>query len=266
MSAVDALARELAERDVGPVDVGLVLGSGLGAFAEVLADARVIPGTELEHLPSSSVPSHAGRLVFGELEGVRVAVQQGRIHLYEGWSPHAVTRTVRALSRLGARTLVLTNAAGSLRRDWELPALMRITDHVNLQGRAPLGAQEGGVGAVYDAQLGAELDRVARKLDVRLCAGVYAGLLGPAYETPAEIRMLARLGADAVGMSTVAEAAAARSAGMRVVGLSCLTNPAAGLAPNSLTHSEVVAAAERVAERFVRLLQVAVPRLVRARK
>jgi len=256
-----ALANELADRGVESVDLLVVLGSGLGAFADALAGAVVIPGEELEHLPRSAVPGHAGRFVRGEIDGVRVVVQQGRVHLYEGWSAHEVTRAVRALALLGTRALLLTNAAGSLRREWTPPSLMRITDHLNLQGAAPLLPGEGGAATVYDPRLSSALDRAAEEADVELHAGVYAALPGPAYETPAEIRMLARLGADAVGMSTAAEAAAARSAGLRVVGISCLTNHAAGIAERNLTHAEVIAAADRASDSFVRLLTRAVPRI-----
>ena len=258
---VEGLAAELRARDVGTPLLAFVLGSGLGAFAEALEEATTIPGEELRHLPRSAVPGHAGRIVVGELAGVRVLAQVGRVHLYEGWDVHAVSRAVRAFARLGVRGVVLTNAAGGLRRDWPPGTLMRIRDHLNLQGRAPLQARAGARGRLYDPSLGEGLERAAERAGIPLRSGVYAGLLGPAYETPAEIEMLAWMGADAVGMSTVAEGSAARMAGMRVAGVSCITNPAAGIAVERLSHADVVAAADALAPRFSRLLVEAVPLL-----
>jgi purine-nucleoside phosphorylase len=181
--------------------------------------------------------------------------------LYEGWSAHEVTRAVRAFGRVGVRGLVLTNAAGGMRREWAPPTLMRITDHVNLQGRTPLLPGEGGSKATYDAELGDALDEAARASGVTLQRGVYAGVLGPNYETPAEIRFLHDFGADAVGMSTVCEAQAARAAGMRVAAISCITNLAAGLSAGPLNHAEVVEVGRQAAQQFCDLLEAAVPRL-----
>jgi purine-nucleoside phosphorylase len=256
---VERLAASLRAHGVEGARVALVLGSGLGAFAARLEGARSIPYAELDGMPGSAVPGHAGRLALGEVRGVRVVVQQGRAHLYEGWSAHEVTRAVRALARLGVRALILTNAAGGLRREWTPPALMRIGDHLNLQGRTPLLAAEAGLGTPYDPRLGAALDEAARVAGVVLQRGVYAGVLGPSYETPAEIRMLAAFGADAVGMSTVCEAQAAHAAGMRVAAVSCITNLAAGISPEPLAHADVVAAGARIARPFCDLLEAAVP-------
>ena len=261
-AGADRLAAELAEHGATGARLAFVLGSGLGAFADRLEDPLVIPGEALENLPKSAVPGHAGRIIVGSLQGARVLVQQGRVHLYEGWSAFEVTRAVRAFARLGVRGLVLTNAAGGLRAEWPPGTLMRVVDHLNLQGRAPLLPDEAGWGVPYDSGLGNGLDRAAEKADVALAQGVYAALLGPTYETPSEIRMLARFGADAVGMSTVAEAAAARAEGLRVAAVSCITNPAAGLSPTPLSHDEVVAAGKQAAEGFRRLLTCAVPELL----
>lgn len=214
-------------------------------------------------MPRTAVAGHAGEVFVGELGGARVLAQVGRAHLYEGWDAREVTRTVRAYRELGARAFVLTNAAGSLRREWPAGTLMRIDDHLNLQGRSPLARSEAGCARVWDAELGGALERGARDANVALQHGVYAALLGPAYETPAEIRFLARFGADAVGMSTVQEALAARAGGARVCGVSLLSNLAAGLAPAPLSHDEVVAEGRRSSERFSDLLEAAVPHLVR---
>jgi purine-nucleoside phosphorylase len=263
-SDVGRLADSLRQNGVEGARVALVLGSGLGAFAERVELAHVVPYAEIDGMPRSRVPGHAGRLVVGEVEGVRVVVQQGRVHLYEGWSALEVTRAVRAFARVGVRALVLTNAAGGLRREWTPPTLMRITDHVNLQGRTPLLPGEEGVGNPYDAAAGAALDEAAREARVPLERGVYAGLLGPTYETPAEIRWLAGFGADAVGMSTVCEAQAGHAAGMKVAAVSCITNLAAGISAGPLSHAEVEATGREAAQSFCALLQAAVPRLARS--
>ncbi len=254
-----ALARSLEERGAGGVELALVLGSGLGAFAERLENPVVIPFAELEGIPESAVAGHAGRIFVGEIQGSRVLVQQGRAHLYEGWSAPEVARSVRAFAKIGCRALVLTNAAGGLRKEGIPPTLMRITDHLNLQGGTPLAQGEAGNNPVYDAAFGEAIDRSARDAGVTLERGVYAGVLGPSYETPAEIRMLAWMGADAVGMSTVCEAQAARAAGMRVAAISCITNHAAGIATRPLSHAEVLERSGAAAESFARLLERTVP-------
>jgi len=261
-SAADRLAESLRTHGVEGARVALVLGSGLGDFVLRVRGATSIPYGAIDGMPTSSVPGHAGQLVLGEVAGVRVVVQQGRVHLYEGWSAHEVTRAVRAFGRIGVRAIVLTNAAGGMKREWAPPTLMRITDHVNLQGRTPLLPGEGGSGNPYDAELGIALDEAARASKVALQRGVYAGVLGPSYETPAEIRWLSAFGADAVGMSTVCEAQAARAAGMRVAAISCITNLAAGLSPGPLNHAEVVEVGKQASQRFCDLLEAAVPRLL----
>lgn len=247
---VAALAHELAARaepGEGP-RVAIVAGSGLGDVTGELEGLRVVPFAELDGMPASGVPGHAGRFVLGRWSGVPVLVQQGRLHLYEGHDVHDVTLSVRAFARLGVRDLLLTNAAGGLHADWAPGTLMRLTDHLDRQGSGPClgeGARPGA--SPYDAAFGGELDAIARGLGVELRRGVYAGMPGPAYETPAEIRMLTSFGADAVGMSTVAEASAAVEDGLRVAAVSCITNPAAGVSDAPLRHEDVVATAARAA-------------------
>ena len=253
------LASSLAGAGLGGFEMLLVLGSGLGAFGDSLEDALAVSFTDLLGMPRSAVPGHAGRFVRGRLGGVEVLVQQGRVHLYEGWSVEEATRAVRAAASLGAKSLVLTNAAGGLRREWPVPSLMRLSDHLNWTGKTPLRKGEGGYGSPYDPGLAKALDQAARETEVPLHQGVYAGLLGPSYETPAEIQHLAGAGADAVGMSTVCEALAGHGAGLRVAAVSCITNPAAGISAGPLDHGEVVESGAAIAADFERLLRRAVP-------
>jgi purine-nucleoside phosphorylase len=262
-SQVDQLAHSMAARGLQRFELALVLGSGLGAFADALQKPLVVSYEELEGMPRSSVAGHAGRFVLGEVDGVRVLVQQGRAHLYEGHNAHAAARAVRAFAKLGCRGVVLTNAAGSLRREWQPGTLVRLTDHINMQGKSAVRAAERSSGVIYSATFGAALDRAAEQSGLTLQHGVYCGLLGPSYETPAEICMLEKFGADLVGMSTVAEAAAAFAAGMQVAGISLVTNSAAGISPTKLDHNEVLAAGQAAAERITKLLQAAVPLLAR---
>lgn len=254
---MDALRAQGADR----ARVAFVLGSGLGAFADGFEGARAIGYEGLAGMPRSAVPGHAGRLVLGQVAGVPVLALQGRAHLYEGWGTQDATRAVRALARLGLRTFVLTNAAGGLVPEWGIPSLMAIDDHLNLQGRTPLAACERGSATPYDRESTACLERAAGSVGVELHRGIYAGNLGPAYETPAEIRMLRRFGAHAVGMSTVQEALAAHAEGARVAAVSCITNLAAGITGEKLNHAEVVAAGHRAAASFQALLEAATPLL-----
>jgi purine-nucleoside phosphorylase len=264
-----ALERTVRERTSMRPRVGLVLGSGLGRLADALDLELVIPFAELPGWSPATAPGHAGRLLFGLLSGVPVVVQQGRLHLYEGHSAGFVVQPVLLMGRLGAETVVLTNAAGGVNPSYGAGTLMAIADHLNLTGRSPLiGPNAPEVGPrfpdmteVWDADLRARLHAAADAEGVALAEGVYACLLGPSYETPAEVRMLGTLGADAVGMSTALEAVAARWAGMRVCGVSLVTNPGAGLSGGTLSHAEVLAAAEaagpglaRVIARFVAAL------------
>lgn len=246
-------------------ELGLVLGSGLGAMAETLDDPVVIPYQRIPHWPVSTVPGHAGRLVIGGSGGVPVAVMQGRVHLYEGYAPWEVAFPTRVLAMIGCRGMVITNAAGAINESFAPGNLMLITDHLNLQGANPcagpnlaLGERFFDMTRAYDRGY-LEMARMAGvERETELREGVYAGVLGPSYETPAEIRMLRALGADAVGMSTVPEVIAARHAGVRVLGISCLSNMAAGILDEPLHHQEVMAVAERVRDDLVGLLHAVI--------
>ncbi len=261
-----AAVREHSER---VPQVAFVLGSGLGALADALQHADRIDYEAIAGMPRSSVPGHAGRLVLGDLEGVSVVAMQGRVHLYEGFSPLDVVFGVRLMHRLGAKILLVSNAAGGIAEELHVGSLMRIADHINLTGRNPLvGPEEPSLGhrfvdmsQAYDPELGRIAQEAADARGLSLHTGVYAGLLGPSYETPAEIRMLRAMGADAVGMSTVLEVVAARQLGMRVLGISCITNRAAGLGAQTLSHEEVAEVAARVREDFVGLLRDVTARL-----
>jgi purine-nucleoside phosphorylase len=227
--------------------IGLVLGSGLGAFADTLDGLVKIPYGELPHIPVSQVPGHAGNLCFGHTDGVAVMCMQGRVHLYEGHPIASVVHGVRTMARLGVSCVLLTNAAGGLDPTWSAGDLMLMSDHLNLMGCSPLvghndealGPRFPDMSAAYDPELRAMLREVARAANIPLREGVYAGLLGPTYETPAEVRMLAGFGAQAVGMSTVPEVIALRHMGVRVGALSCVTNLAAGISKHALNHKEV---------------------------
>jgi purine-nucleoside phosphorylase len=260
------------KRDAAP-RVGLVLGSGLGSFARKLKNRIAIPYEEIPHFPvPSGVVGHAGELVLGDVERTSVVVLSGRVHFYEGRPMSEVVFPARVLARLGVSAVVLTNAAGGIRRTFRPGDLMLIADHINAFGTNPLiGPNEDSLGprfpdmsAVYDPALRKLAKQTARKLGVPLREGVYLGTTGPSYETPAEIRACRIIGADAVGMSTVPEAIALRHAGVRVLGISTITNMAAGILPQPLDHAEVLATTKRVGERFVRLLTALVPDIARA--
>lgn len=253
-------------RTDAPPRAGVVLGSGLGGFAARLSGAVALPYEQIPEFPVSRVAGHAGQLVLGELAGaegpVTVAVLQGRVHGYEGWSALDVAFGVRVLCLLGARVVVVTNAAGAVNPDLRPGDLVRIVDHLNLSGQNPLtGANDERLGPrfpdlsnAYDPALGARLEATAARLGISLGRGLYACMAGPSYETPAEIRMLRGMGADLVGMSTVPEVIAARHMGVPVVGVSLVTNPAAGLGAAPLSHEEVAAVAAREGERLGTLL------------
>jgi purine-nucleoside phosphorylase len=267
---IGAAVSYIRKRFVARPRLGLILGSGLGEFADTIAEKRLaIPYARIPNFPVSTVAGHAGRLVIGDLGGIDVLVMQGRCHYYEGHDASAVTFPVRVMARIGVGTLVVTNSAGGISKKFKVGDLMVISDHVNLMGMNPLrgpnpdeiGPRFPDMSAAYDAELQNLASRAARGLGFTLRRGVYAAMPGPSYETPAEIRMLGRLGVHAVGMSTVPEVIAARHAGMRVLGISCITNYAAGVSRQPLSHEDVLETTRRVRSRFSRLLTAVVERL-----
>jgi purine-nucleoside phosphorylase len=246
--------------------IGLVLGSGLGAFADELRDAVRVPYSQIPSFPQSTAIGHAGQMVIGKCGDIPVAAMQGRVHLYEGYSAEQVAFPVRVLGRMGIRALIVTNAAGGINTKYTQGALVVISDHINLQGQNPLvGANDERLGPRFPDMTQAywrpyrEMAlKAARKLGKTVHEGVYAGLLGPSYETPAEIRYLRAIGADLVGMSTIPEVITARHMGMKVLGISCVTNMAAGILDQPVDHQEVLDTAERVKGDFVGLLRAVI--------
>ena len=245
-----------------PSSVGIILGSGLGSFAEKVQAAHVVPYAEIPEFPVSGVTGHAGNLVIGHFGEKTVIVMQGRSHYYEGHSLDAVTFPVRVMKALGADTLILTNAAGGINERYSPGDLVLLADHISLLPEHPLrGPNDDTLGPrfvdmthTYDRELRTLAEGVADKLGFALHSGVYAALPGPSYETPAEVRMLRTLGADLCGMSTVPEVIVARHQGMRCLGISCVTNLAAGITDEPLSHQEVTETAARVRDRFVKLV------------
>ena len=267
--AARAAAQSIRKRigDAEP-SVGIVLGSGLGALADEIDATARVPFREIPGFPTATVPGHAGALILGTLAGKSVVALAGRFHMYEGHDVRLAAFPARVVHALGAKTLIVSNAAGGVNRLWQPGDLMLIRDHINMMFRNPLiGAVEEGdtrfpdMSAPYDADLGALTRRVASEQGLLLREGVYAGLLGPAYETPAEVRMLTLLGADAVGMSTIPEVIAARAMNMRVLGLSCITNLACGLSTTPITHAEVLETTAHAGARFTRLVRGVVDRI-----
>ncbi len=247
--------------------IGVILGSGLGAFADSLTDSVAIPYSELPHFPTSSVPGHAGRLVVGKIGGVDAVVMSGRVHAYEGYSGWQVGFPTRVMCSLGIKTLVVTNAAGGINANFKAGDLMVISDHINFAGSNVLtghnddrlGPRFPDMSHGYAPELQKLVHEIGLKQKLSLQKGVYAMVPGPSYETPAEIRMLRVLGADAVGMSTVPEVVVASHMGVKVAGVSCITNLAAGISPVPLSHAEVSETANRVRDAFVGLLAEFVP-------
>ncbi len=266
---VEGTAAWLADRAGGVPDVAVVLGSGLGDFADTLGAATAFPYGDIPHWPASAVIGHAGKLVIGTLKGKRVAALSGRAHFYEGHDMRTVTFATRAVARLGVRTLILTNAAGGINLAFKPGTLMVMDDHINLLGSNPLigpnddrfGPRFPDMTMAYSKRLRDLADEAARERGLSLAHGVYAAVHGPSYETPAEIRYLRAIGADAVGMSTVPEAIVARHMGLEVLGISCITNPAAGVLPTPLVHDEVMEVARRVRGEFASLLEGIIERL-----
>ena len=249
--------------------IGLVLGSGLGAFANEVAGAARIDYKTIPHFPRSTAIGHAGRMVIGKAAGVPVAVMQGRVHFYEGYSQSEVIFPMRVMARMGIRAVLITNAAGGINLNFKQGCLVVLRDHINLQGTNPLiGPNDENFGPrfpdttqVYWKPYQAAALREGKRLGVEIAEGVYVGLTGPSYETPAEIRYLRMIGADLVGMSTVPEVIAAAHLGIRVLGISCVTNMAAGILDQPITTEEVIETGERVKADFVALLRAVIPRM-----
>jgi purine-nucleoside phosphorylase len=268
VGAIEAVAKDRA--GLSKPAIGVILGSGLGSIAEGLEDSVVVPYTDIPHFHGTSIEGHEGRLVLGRFHGIPTVFLQGRFHLYEGYPMEEVVFPTRTICALGIQTLVLTNAAGGVNTRYRPGELMLIEDHLNLMGDNPLkgpnlaqlGPRFPDLSEAYSRECLGTLRECARKIGIEVHSGVYAGLLGPTYETPAEIRMYRTLGADAVGMSTVPEAIAANHLGVRVAGVSCITNLAAGLSPQRLTHDEVIENSRVGARNLKRLLDAAIPMLV----
>ncbi|MDN4067426.1 purine-nucleoside phosphorylase [Paenibacillus vini] len=247
--------------------VGLILGSGLGVLADHIEEATSIPYHEIPYFPQSTVEGHAGELMIGTLNGTPVVLMKGRFHMYEGYGPELTAFPVRVMKELGVKTLLVTNAAGGINTSFQPGDLMLISDHINLTGTSPLiGQNDNELGPrfpdmsqAYSRRLRELARKTAEQNGVPLQEGVYVGLLGPSYETPAEIRMLRTLGGDAVGMSTVSEVIVARHAGLEVLGISCISNMASGILDQPLSHDEVMETTDRVREKFLSLVLAIIP-------
>lgn len=244
-------------------EIGLILGSGLGAIGDQIEEPDFLDYSEIPHFPVSTVEGHAGRLIIGTLEDKKVVAMQGRFHFYEGYSMEEVTFPVRVMKLLGVSKLIVTNAAGAVNENFTPGDLMLIKDQLNLSGYNPLigrnleefGPRFPDLSNAYDKELGEIVKKASKDMDIKLQEGVYACMSGPSYETPAEIRMLRILGADAVGMSTVPEVIVASHSGIKVIGISCTTNMAAGILEQPLSHEEVVETSSKVRETFIRLMR-----------
>ncbi len=266
---IEAAVHHIQSRIKAKPEIAVVLGSGLGAFASELSDRVEMPYSEIPGWPGSTAVGHAGKLVAGRLGEREVAVMAGRAHLYEGYSPAQVTYGVRVLGAVGVRTMVITNAAGGVNLSLERGSLVLISDHINLQGVNPLvGPNNDALGPrfpdmsdAYSVSFRKIAKAVAAESGIAIREGVYAALTGPSYETPAEIRYLRTIGADVVGMSTVPEVIVARHMGIEVLGISCVTNMAAGILATKINHEEVLEAGAMVRDTLVRFLKNLIPRL-----
>jgi purine-nucleoside phosphorylase len=268
-NAAETAAKSILQRTPLRPRIGLVLGSGLGGFAESLTNAARIPYTEIPEFPGSTAIGHAGQMVVGHAGLIPVAAMQGRVHLYEGYSQQQIAFPIRVFRRMGIRSVILTNAAGGINLNYQQGALVLIRDHINLQGTNPLvGPNDDRLGPRFPDMTHAYTKHYrnlakeeAAKLGMSLHEGVYAAMLGPSYETPAEINFLRIIGADLVGMSTVNEVIAARHMGIKVLAISCVTNMAAGILDAPLSHDEVIETGERVKTSFEALLRAVLPRI-----
>jgi purine-nucleoside phosphorylase len=268
----EAAAKHIVSQTSLRPKIALILGSGLGAFADEFSHVTTIPYAQIPHFPQSTAIGHAGKLVIGKVGQVAVAGMQGRVHLYEGYSVKEVTFPVRVFARMGVEAVILTNAAGGIKQEFVEGRLVVIKDHINLQGVNPLsgpnderfGGRFPDMSVAYDRRFREMTVGEGNRLGIGMYEGVYAALSGPSYETPAEIRYLRAIGADLVGMSTVPEVIAARHSGMRVLGISCVTNAAAGILDKPLDHKEVLETAERVKGQFIALLRAVILRIAGA--
>ena len=266
---VEQAASHIRSRCNALPETAIVLGSGLGDFSDTLLDAIATPYADLPHWPPSTVVGHAGRLVVGTVAGKRIAALSGRVHYYEGHDLATVVFATRVMARLGVGRLILTNAAGGINTAFGQGALMIIDDHINMLGSSPLigpnddrfGPRFPDLSEVYSARLRAIADEAARARGVPVSHGIYVAVHGPSYETPAEIRFFRKMGADAIGMSTVPEAIAARHMGLEVLGISCISNMAAGVLPQPIVHDEVISTMQRVRSAFISLLEGIIERL-----
>ena len=265
----DSAAQMILSRTPLRPRVGIVLGSGLGGLADELTNPARVPYADIPNFPRSTAIGHAGQMVIGKAGDVPVAAMQGRVHLYEGYSPQEIAFPIRVFGRMGIRAVILTNAAGGINLEYKQGALIIVSDHINLQGRNPLvGPNDDRFGlrypdmtqAYWKPYRQAALEE-ARRLGITVYEGVYAAMLGPSFETPAEIRFLRTIGADVVGMSTVSEVVAARHMGIKVLAISCVTNMAAGILDQVLTHEEVLETGERVKGAFTALLKAVLPHI-----
>ena len=269
---IEEAKRYIESRVTSRPVIGVVLGSGLGAFADALDHRTELPYSEIPGWPTSTAVGHAGKLVIGQLDGLELAVMAGRAHLYEGNTLAQATHGVRVLRALGVRSMVFTNAAGGINRELERGGLVLISDHINLMGVNPLvgpnndccGPRFPDMSDAYSSQFRGIAKEVATELCIPISEGVYAAMLGPSYETPAEIRMLRTLGADVVGMSTVPEVIVANHMGMKLLAISCVTNMAAGILPQKINHEEVLEAGAMVRDTLLRYLKAVLPKLAAA--
>ncbi len=243
-------------------EIGIILGSGLGGFAERIENSVKIKYNEIPFFKTSSVEGHSGQFVFGNINNKKLVIMQGRIHYYEGYSIKDVVFPIKVMKKLGIKTLIITNAAGGINENFNIPDLMLIKDHINFMGINPLmGVNDDDLGTrfpdmseIYDKELRNSVKSCADRMNIALKEGIYLATTGPSYETPAEIRMFKAFGADAVGMSTVPEAIVANYCGIKVIGISCITNFAAGLTPSNLNHKEVIQEGEIIKDKFIKLL------------
>ncbi|MRX74296.1 purine-nucleoside phosphorylase [Bacillus lacus] len=263
MTNIQNSAKALKEKYQETPSIGLILGSGLGVLADEIENPVKIPYSEIPGFPVSTVEGHAGQLVFGTLKGAQVVAMQGRFHFYEGYSMEKVTFPVRVMREIGVETLIVTNAAGGINEDFEPGDLMIISDHINNMGTNPLiGPNDSKLGPrfpdmseAYSRKLQQLAGKAAEKLGIRVRQGVYIANTGPTYETPAEVRFLRTMGGDAVGMSTAPEVIVARHSGLRVLGISCISNMAAGILDQPLSHDEVIETTEKVKSNFLNLVK-----------